>query len=566
MGRQFADPPHRIAARFAKTATRTGLVGSVLRGDLFGGLKAVVREGIGVGAVHKLYAATHPERTALVDTHRRMTYREVDRAIDHLGAVLVRRFGVESGTPVAIMMENRAEYVVSWFALFRRRAAGVHVSYRATADELEYQLAHSGARVVICSSANRQVAEAVADRRPDWDLVLVDVDAEEHDRQVYGWRPLLRAAARYGQAPAGPADSEGETAGGDNIVYTSGTTGQPKGAVRNFAKLGINDLFRIVERLPVRAGDRHLVVAPIYHSGGQVFTLLNAALGATIHLLPHFDPAETVEALSEWRIESVFMVPTMLRRVLNLSDEMLRTHPTPYLRCLISGAAPFPEALRRRAIQQFGARTIHDFYGATELGWVTLINGREMQARPGSVGRPIGGYDVRIVDDDGEECSSGEVGEIYVRSPHTMEGYLQDAEANDAFQSGEWVTVEDLGYLDEEGYLYLAGRARDMVITGGVNVYPVEIEDVLVDHPDVVDAGVVGVADEEWGEKLVAFVVLEEGAELDGEALADWAAQRLAGYKVPKDWRAIDELPRNPTGKIVKRELEEAYSDFAAEA
>jgi acyl-CoA synthetase (AMP-forming)/AMP-acid ligase II len=251
--------------------------------------------------------------------------------------------------------------------------------------------------------------------------------------------------------------------------------------------------------------------------------------------------------------------------VLDLPEEAHRQNPTPELRALISGAAPFPQNLRERAIERFGARVVFDFYGATELGWVTLINGEEMLERPGSVGRPLAGQEVRILDDEMDEVPRGEVGKIWIRNQHAMSGYLRDRRASEEIRQGDWVTVDDLGYLDDDDYLYLAGRARDMVISGGVNIYPVEIENVLLRHPAVDDAAVIGVADEEWGEMLVAVVVPAAAGEevargdIDAEALEEHAREHLAGYKVPRRWEIVDEIPRNPTGKILKNQLEDRF-------
>ncbi len=548
----------REVSRLVKTTVKTGLVSQVLRGHPVEALRVMVRHGLDARSIHRLYAALYPDRVALVDTDRRLTYAETDRRIEHLVRALRHRFRVESGTPVVLMMENRVEYVLGWFALFRIGGTGVHVSYRAADDELAYHVEHSGARVVLCSETSRETVEKVREERPELDLALIDVDADDHEPGVSSFLRLLEAGERMERH----LDREelDEDGGSENIVYTSGTTGRPKAAVRDFTSRGVLDLARIIERLPVRAGDRHLVVSPMYHSGGQVFTLLNAALGATIHLRPEFEPEETLQVLADQRINSVFLVPTMLRRILALPDDMLERHPTPELRVVISGAAPFPERLRRRAIRRFGAGTVHDFYGATELGWVTLIDGYEMLERPGSVGRPIAGQEVRIVDDDGQECEPGEVGTIWVRSEHTMQGYLDEERVDETFRKEDWITVDDLGYVDGEGYLYLAGRSRDMIISGGVNIYPVEIEDTLAENEGVAEAGVIGVDDEEWGERVVAFVV-PAGQSLEVEALESWLRERLAAYKVPKAWCVVDELPRNATGKILKNELEARFDE-----
>jgi len=329
------------------------------------------------------------------------------------------------------------------------------------------------------------------------------------------------------------------------------------------SRFGVLEMTRLLERLPLKTGDRHLLVAPLYHSGGQAFALLQTALGATIYLRRHFEPEDTLRALSRWAIHSVFMVPTMIQRLLELSEEQYRLWPTHELRALVSGAAVFPQALRERAIARFGAEQIFDFYGATELGWVTLINGREMLERPGSVGRPLAGQQVRVVDEHGRDLPPGEVGRVFVRSEQTIRGYLRDPRASEESRMGDWFTVDDLGRLDSDGYLYIVGRARDMVISGGVNIYPAEVENELLQHPAVGDVAVIGVPDPVWGERLVA-VVVPARAEVRGEELAAWARGRLSSYKVPRQWEFVDELPRTPTGKVLKRALEERFAPAVA--
>jgi fatty-acyl-CoA synthase len=340
------------------------------------------------------------------------------------------------------------------------------------------------------------------------------------------------------------------------VVYTSGTTGRPKGAARDYTSYGLVELSRVLERLPLRVGERHLMVAPLYHSGGQAFALLESALGATLYLRKHFDAEDALRSLSAFGIESVFLVPTLIQRLLELPEPFWARWPVPRLRAVISGAAPFPQALRERAMARFGAQAVYDFYGATELGWVTLARGDEMLERPGTVGRPLPGQQVRIRGERGEELPASAIGTIWVRNEQTMEGYLNEAQADTDARRDGWVTVDDLGRMDDDGYLYLAGRARDMVISGGVNIYPAEIEDVLARHAGVREAAVVGVPDEDWGERLVAVVALFD-LDLETAELERHAREHLASFKVPRQWEVVEELPRNPTGKVLKGTLRE---------
>jgi acyl-CoA synthetase (AMP-forming)/AMP-acid ligase II len=550
LDRLLVDPPHRMLRRAVETGLRSGLLEMTLK-DPAAIARIAIREGLGIRSVHRLHAALDPNRPAIIDAHRTITYGQVDPEIDACAAALVIELGARRGVPVALMMENRAEYVLAWFALLRLGITTAHLSRYGTPDEIEPLLRRTAPRVVIVSEATLPVIEEVKRRAPDLPLRVVVAGDTPVTGGHIAWDELLsRHRGRLFDRP--PRDGES-----DNVVYTSGTTGLPKAAVRDMKAMGAVELLRILERLPLHVGDRHLVVAPLYHSGAQAFTLINSSLGATIHLHEKFEAEPTLAALSREEINNVFLVPTMIHRVLDVPHEVHRRFPTPALHAIVSGAALVPTARRQRAVDRFGADAIFDFYGATELGWVTLCNGHEMLERPGTVGRPIPGQEIRIVDETGTPLPPGSVGKVFTRSAQLMRGYHRDDAATAESRAGDWATVDDLGYLDADGYLYLTGRARDMVISGGVNVYPVEVENALALHPSVREVAVIGLPDEEWGERLTAVIVPQ--GEADPEALAQWARERLAPYKVPRRWEMVDTLPRNPTGKILKRELRATF-------
>lgn len=556
LSRLFDEPPTHTLARLAQQSVETHLLQQVNPLKLPRLAQLVRQQGLGAHMLHALWAVVTPDRVALDDGARVMSYFQANQEIDRLKNALAQWYDVSLKVPVALFMENRVEYVTSWIALMRLGASAVHASYRFTPSELQYQLEHSGARIIITDTDRLAAARAARDATGE-DIAIIVVDPSEsrhHDTQNY--YELIR------RAPDRPTKRPRKT-GSTNIVYTSGTTGRPKGAMRDFTSFGPKELSRVIERLDFRAGDRHLIVAPLYHSAGQVFLLLQMALGASIHLLPRFDAEATLRTLSQARINSIFMVPTMLRRVLELDVSMHTRWPTSSLRAIVSGAAPFPTALRERAITRFGASHIFDFYGATELGWVTLIRGDEMLAHPGSVGTPIAGQHVAIFAIDGDAMLEvGEVGVVHVRNGQTMSGYLHDAAATAQTSRDGWVSVEDLGRLDEEGYLYIEGRARDMIISGGVNLYPVEIEERLAKHPSVREVAVFGVPDETWGERVAAAVVLDDG--VDTTTIEDYARAHLTGAKVPRRWVQLDELPRNQTGKVLKTSLRELAATEAS--
>ena len=558
--REKNDPLPRRLARIAHVAKSIGILEELRPTRLPALAWVALRRGVGVRTVHALHAIQVPDRLAIVDAHRSLTYRDADREIAAAARGLHARFGVGRGSPVVLMSENRAEYLLAWHALSRLGAKAVHASYRLRPAELRYVVEHSDARVVLVSEASFETAVAVQRELGDRGVRLVLASPRlPAGPGCVRWEELVSASG-----DAEPALGESRDLETESVVYTSGTTGRPKGAVRDFARYGAMEAARLLERLPFRQGDRHLIVGPLYHSGAQAFALIQSALGATLYVEPHFDAEATLHALSRQRIHSVFMVPTMIRRLLELPPELHARCPTPELRALVSGAAEFPGALREAAILRFGAHAIYDFYGATELGWVTLIHGTEMLTRPNSVGRALAGQEIAILDRQGRPVKQGETGLVYVRNEQTMTGYLHDRKASEDTLRGEWMTVEDLGWLDAEGYLFLGGRARDMVISGGVNIYPIEIEDVLARHPAIREVAVIGVPDDEWGEKLVAVVVPREPARFDADEVVQWARGELAGTTVPRRFELVDELPRNPTGKVLKTELRKRFGPAPA--
>ena len=304
------------------------------------------------------------------------------------------------------------------------------------------------------------------------------------------------------------------------------------------------------------ANDRHLVVCPLYHSAAPAFVAIMQSLGATIVLMNHFDPEGALGLIEKEKITCSLMVPTMIVRMANLPEETIKKYDTSSLRWLMSAAAPLSTEAARRFMHAFGP-VLWNFYGATETGLVTLAGPHDHVNRPGTIGRALRGNQIRLLDDAGQDVSSGQVGELYARNSTLISGYHNNEEATNSAQRQGFFSVGDMGRVDDEGYYYLESRKHDMVISGGVNIYPREIEDHLHTHPAILEAAVVGVPDPEWGETLRAFVVLRGGAALTELEVIDYCREKLADFKRPRKVTFLAELPRNPTGKILKRELRE---------
>ena len=503
------------------------------------------------------HAAAHPDKEAVVEygEHgvRRLTWGELDATINRLAGALVAR-GVSGGGRVALMLPNGVEYLIAQQALARIGGTAVQIGYRSKAAEIAYILNNAEPKATLLHAS---FIDAMREARGQaggkgGPMVVVGGEGKVTEGDATDWDRALAASS-----PEVP--SREQTRGGDGggvIVYTSGTTGKPKGANRSWKKTGFESVADMILQVGMTAEDRHLVVCPLYHSAAPAFVAIMASLGATIVLMNHFEPEGALDIIQRERITCTLMVPTMLIRITNLPKATLAKYDTSSLRWVMSGAAPLPTDAARRFMEQFGA-VLWNFYGATETGLVTLAGPKDHVSRPGTIGKKMRGNEIRLLDDAGTEVRPGEIGELYARNATLISGYHKNDEATKSSQREGFFSVGDMGRLDADGFYYLESRKHDMVISGGVNIYPREIEDHLNTHPAILEVAVIGLPDPEWGETLAAFVVIRDGESINATEVMEYCRTHLADFKRPRKVTFLTELPRNPTGKILKRELRE---------
>ncbi|MDC0749229.1 class I adenylate-forming enzyme family protein [Polyangium mundeleinium] len=474
---------------------------------------------------------------------RAYSFQEMNERIERIAAGLAER-GVRPDDRIALMIKNRPEFVLLQIAAGKLGCGAVSCSFRSTPSELEYVATHSGARALFFDV---DVAETVREAAPK----LAQIGGERCfsvGGEVASFPTLEALVASAKGPPPKPGDEPAV------VMYTSGTTGKPKGAVRQFAKGATSAAFAFIGETPMQMGEVHLAVCPLYHATAFGFITMSYLVGSTVIVLRDFRPESFLEAIERYRVTTTAVVPTMLHRIVELGEEKIRRYDTSSLKAIFTGGAAISIPLANEVLRLFGDK-LFNFYGATETGVVTLAKPADLRAAPGTIGRTIPGAEVRLYDEAGRVCGPGEVGELYARSGQLFSGYhADDAGTRDAMRDG-FFSVGDLARRDERGYFFLEGRKRDMIISGGVNVYPAEVEHVLHDHPAVAEVAIVGVPDEAWGERVRAFVVLKAGARAESKELEAFARARLSGAKVPREFVFVPSLPRNPTGKVLKREL-----------
>ncbi|MDL4772522.1 MULTISPECIES: class I adenylate-forming enzyme family protein [Thermomonosporaceae] len=483
------------------------------------------------GGVREFASAT-PSRPAVIDGDRSLTYRALDDRASRLAQTLLAA-GLRPGDRVAVQLGNRLEFPEIICAAAKAGLVLVPIGTRLTGAETAYILEHSGARAF------------VSDGEPP---VPVDLVLTIGGTGVASYEKALDSAS--GADPLVPVDENDPCC----LYYTSGTTGRPKGVLSSHRARTLMCYLSAME-WGLGARRTSLAVAPMYHGAGMVFDYAPVVAGGTVVMLPKWDPEHLLVLAERHRAQSAFLVPTHAQTLRALGDEPRRRYDLSSLDTLYFNAAALPAVLKDWVAGAFPDAGVHELYGSTEAGVVT--NCRPADAdRTGSVGLPWYMTEVRVVDDEGRPVAAGERGELFSRSPFLMNGYLGDDAATAACTTEDgFLTSGDIVVRDEDGFIYVVDRKKDMIISGGVNIAPREVEDVINAFPGVADTAVVGAPDEQWGERVAAYVVALPGATVDPAALDAHCRERLSGPKVPRSVEFLPVLPRNASGKVLKREL-----------
>ncbi|WP_027343196.1 class I adenylate-forming enzyme family protein [Hamadaea tsunoensis] len=489
----------------------------------------VLPAGLSIAGGVREFARATPQAVAVVDGDRRLTYAELgDRSSRFAQALLAR--GHRPGDAVAVLLGNRLEYPEIAAGLAKAGLVMVPLNPRLTAAEIAFIVEHAGCRSVIAD-------EALAVLAPDVE-VLATGDAYED--------ALRRADAAD---PAVPVDEYAPFC----VAYTSGTTGDPKG-VQISHRSRVLTFYATALEYGLGPGRRTIAVAPMYHGAGFAFAYAAVFCGGTVSMLRSFDAGGALEMIARERAQSVFLVPTHAQLIRNLTEDPAAAADLSSLDTLFFNAAALPKALKEWVLDALPGVGVHELYGSTEAGVVTNLRPPDARRKAGSVGHPWFATEVRVVDADGHPVPPGEPGELYSRSPYLMNGYLRNDEATAACTTPDgFLTSGDVVVVDDEGFITIVDRTKDLIITGGVNVYPREVEEALATHPAVVEAAVVGEPDDRWGERIVAHVVCR--AEIAPADLDAHLRTRLAGFKLPKAYLFTGSLPRNAAGKVLKRQL-----------
>jgi acyl-CoA synthetase (AMP-forming)/AMP-acid ligase II len=498
---------------------------------------------VDVLAVH---ASLNPTKPAVVEGEVVVDFDTLNRRANRAANMMLAR-GCTSHDRVASMAFNSARLFEVSHGLRKAGLVGTPINYRLRGAEVAYVLNDSGAAMVVADDAHVDVVEAA---RPE---VKRHIDyVALGDRRPSGW---LSYDELMEPAPEAPPPVPGEVTGlAPSMIYTSGTTGHPKGTWRPNG-VNVENVLQMISIFELTESDIHLMCGPGYHSAVAFFSALHHLVGATIVVQPKFDAATALDLIERHRITTAFMAPTLLHRLLDAQEAKPRDLAS--LRAIFLGAAPCPYALKARGEALLG-QVLWEFYGATETGINTVLRPEDQLRKPGSCGQAVPGQEIRLVGADGQDVPDGEPGEFLVRNSWLAEYYNRPDATGGSMHDG-FFSVGDIAYRDAEGYYFICDRRIDMIISGGVNIYPAEIEAVLHAHPAVADAAVVGVPDEQWGESVKAVVELRAGASASADDLIVFCAERLAGYKKPRTVDFVTELPRDAAGKLLKRAIRERY-------
>lgn len=495
-------------------------------------------------------ASIYPDKVALIDEEGETTYAELNSTANRLSNAITG-MGFKKGDKISVLLFNCKEYVEILLGLTKIGVIPIPLNFRYIGKEVEFVVNHSESEGLIIGNEFVPVIESILPNlRIDKKKVIVV--GKQTPSGMVGYGDILTRSMDYEpKMEVQPTDCFW-------IQYTAGTTGFPKGCIHlhqtvmEFAKL-------CVLEYGISRDDINLTAGPIFHTAPANFVFTQLIVTGTVYIMKQFRPNEALEIIQSKRVTNMFMVPSMLDAIINLPGGGKEKSDISSVRILISAGSPLHTRTKEALINLFRRAGLHEFYAGTETGLTTNLSPKDQLRKIRCVGKPVTGQEIIILDDDGNEVRKGEVGTIYMKGLVMSEEYYKDPKATKECRRGGWVTLNDVGKLDEEGYLYIVDRKKDMVISGGENIYPIEIEAVMLAFPKIREVAVIGVPDEKWGEALKAIVVLRQGEKCTEEEIISFCSERLAGFKKPKSVEFRNELPRSSFGKVLKRVLREPY-------
>jgi acyl-CoA synthetase (AMP-forming)/AMP-acid ligase II len=507
-----------------RTLARAGVAKPVRPDRLVRGLRVLRAWGKTPAAGYGVSAARYPNEPAIIDELGTMTFAELDRRTNGIARAW-KADGIGPGRTVAILCRNHRGFVEATVAASKTGANMLYLNTSFAGPQIaEVCRAEAPAAMVHDAEFAELVAEAAAD------LKHYDADAIPSSEDA---------------APLTPPERPGRV-----VILTSGTTGAPKGAGRHHPT-SLDPAAALLDMIPLRARERTMIAAPMFHSWGLAHFNLGLTLSTTLVLQRRFDPHKVLEDIGRHRVNALIVVPVMLQRLLDARRESQTKHDLSSLRIIAASGSPLPGHLANEVMDEFGD-VLYNLYGSTEVAWATIATPEDLRVAPGTAGRPPHGTVLRLYDEKGRVVTRGEYGRIYVSNEMQFEGYTGGG-GKDTIDG--LMSSGDVGHLDANGRLFVDGRDDEMIISGGENVFPREVEDLLADHPAIEEVAVVGVDDEDFGQRLRAFVVLCAGEQITEDEVKDHVRDNLARFKVPRDVVFLDELPRNATGKVLKRVL-----------
>lgn len=500
------------------------------------------------GMLPALNARRHPDRAACIDEEGEFTYRELDEAAHAVANGLIEK-GVKGGDGVAILARNTRWFLIAYFGAARVGARIILLNSEFSGPQIKEVSEREGAKLVIYDD---EYTKAVSKASPELGkLRALGTNPDSDEPSGSDDETLADLIERSDKKPAPKASKHSSI-----IILTSGTTGTPKGANRSTPPT-LAPIGGILSHVPFKANEVTSLPAPMFHALGFLHGTIAMFLGSTLVLRRKFKPPHVLEDIEKYKVTAMVVVPVMLSRILDTIEKMDKKPDLSSLKIVFVSGSALGADLAERGLKDLGP-VIYNMYGSTEIAFATIAEPKHLEFNSSTVGPVVKGVKVKIFDDNGKELPQGDVGRIFVGNAFPFEGYTGGGKKqviDGLLSSG------DVGYFDENGLLYISGRDDEMIVSGGENVFPAEVEDLITGHPDVVEATAIGVEDKEWGHRLRAFVVKKDGADLDEDTVKHYVRDHLARYKVPREVVFLDELPRNPTGKILKRELREMDVD-----